>query len=394
MFKKVFKPFWSYDIKKTEKWLSSMALRGYHFTKINMNTRYFIFEEGEPQTIRYRIGYDKMREDSLPLALLNNGWKMLFRHRNWYVIANEKPIDQIKTFPMHEDLIKRNQTLIYIFGGLTLYKVVSSLIMLAIFHSLFPDVSVEVVKSRLWNVKPFELVIWAFIIYTFIRLYITNQRLIRENGNKTTLNKTIPIATSLSKAEEKQLKRIGKIIVKRKLAWMYSPDKLEKWLEEMEEQGYNLYRISEIGIAFFFTKGSPRRVRYCVDFQNVATQSYFDMHTEAGWKLIYTSFTSFTKWMIWSREYAKCEERPQLYSDIFYLLKHARQVVVTHSCIFIPFIVAYGFIIKLHLNNVLKYAVEFDWTIFFMLGGIIILFGSYIVKILLYYRRLKQQTYY
>lgn len=37
--------------------------------------------------------------------------------------------------------------------------------------------------------------------------------------------------------------------IKIKYDWCSSPDKIEKWLEDMEEQGYNLYKINKfIGI--------------------------------------------------------------------------------------------------------------------------------------------------
>lgn len=39
----------------------------------------------------------------------------------------------------------------------------------------------------------------------------------------------------------------GELLVKRKLAWMYAPDKLEHWLNEMEGQGYSLQRVGKRG---------------------------------------------------------------------------------------------------------------------------------------------------
>jgi uncharacterized protein YehS (DUF1456 family) len=44
----------------------------------------------------------------------------------------------------------------------------------------------------------------------------------------------------LSREKEKQLKQSGQMVVKRKFGWMYAPDNLEKWLEKMEELGFNL----------------------------------------------------------------------------------------------------------------------------------------------------------
>ena len=100
-------------------------------------------------------------------------------------------------------------------------------------------------------------------------------------------------------------RRWRKIIVKRKLGWMYSPDRLEQWLETMEERGYNLYRVSKMGNTFYFIKGSPRKVSYCADYQNFSEESYYDMHRESGWNSVFKSSWSFQKWTIWSQPYAE-----------------------------------------------------------------------------------------
>jgi hypothetical protein len=61
MIKKVFRPFGSYDVIKTEEWLSSMADSGYILIKINRVTRCFFFEETEPQKLVYRIVFDELQ---------------------------------------------------------------------------------------------------------------------------------------------------------------------------------------------------------------------------------------------------------------------------------------------------------------------------------------------
>ena len=46
MMKKIFRPFWSFDVKKTEEWLSSMALQGLHFVTVRPFISLFVFEAG------------------------------------------------------------------------------------------------------------------------------------------------------------------------------------------------------------------------------------------------------------------------------------------------------------------------------------------------------------
>ncbi|MCL6572423.1 MAG: DUF2812 domain-containing protein, partial [Bacillus sp. (in: Bacteria)] len=109
MIKKVFRPFWSYDVQKTEFWLTSMAKSGYLLTRIDRFTRCFFFQQGEPKELIYRIGYDKMQGESLSKRLLAEGWKKDLRSGNWFVTSNEKPLDQIKTSPVREGIIKHNR---------------------------------------------------------------------------------------------------------------------------------------------------------------------------------------------------------------------------------------------------------------------------------------------
>src|SRR5690625_2676059 len=135
MMKKVFKPFWSYDVEKTEKWLSSMAEKGFIFVKASIISRRFVFEKGEPQQFTYSIVYDKARNLSLPRTLLDDGWCAIQTQRNWHIIANEQPIEQINTFPNREGVLKHNRVMMYIFGGVLIYLSFSLLMSLTLITS-------------------------------------------------------------------------------------------------------------------------------------------------------------------------------------------------------------------------------------------------------------------
>ncbi|MBS4022790.1 MAG: DUF2812 domain-containing protein [Dethiobacter sp.] len=45
MTKKVFRPFWSYDVQATDKWLTAMAAKGYHLQSL-VKGSFFIFTAG------------------------------------------------------------------------------------------------------------------------------------------------------------------------------------------------------------------------------------------------------------------------------------------------------------------------------------------------------------
>lgn len=56
---RIFKPFWSLNIKNIENWLSKKALEGYILKDVNLLLKLFIFEKGEESNINYRISFEK-----------------------------------------------------------------------------------------------------------------------------------------------------------------------------------------------------------------------------------------------------------------------------------------------------------------------------------------------
>lgn len=393
MIKKVFRPFWSYDVIKNEEWLSWMAEKGYFLVKINRVTRHFFFQQDVPKKVTYRIGFDKMQGDSLPKGLVEDGWTKVFRSGNWYVTANE--LEQIKKSPVREGIIKHNRLIMYIFAGILFYLTASALFFLMIFSLMFfSDSPGEVVESPYWIITYLyfasEIVIWALSLYSVIKISKTNKKLLREKGEEP--NRVGLDIRKLRKAEEKRLKQTGQLVVKRKFGWMYSPDKLEKWLEDREGLGFNLYRVSKNGTAFYFFKGSPRKMSYCTDYQNIVDESYFDIHKDSGWKCVFNSFSSLQKWTIWSREYSEGEERPQIFSDKSNHLKHAKRIAIAYTCLFLPMVIVY--ILNIGLSMELMYqqkvnTLQITNMVLFLL--LIIMFGSYSVRTWLYYMRLKKQ---
>ncbi|MBP3041209.1 DUF2812 domain-containing protein [Bacillaceae bacterium Marseille-Q3522] len=319
--KKVFKPFWSYDIEKTEAWLTAMAEKGYHIITFNRLTRCFFFRHDTPTRIIYRIGYDKIQGDALPKALLDEGWKKVVRCGNWYITANDRPLDQVKNSPVRERVVKHNRKIMYLFTGIGIYF--TAVFLFALMMNIVPvllDIPVIVVDSPLWAVTyslfAVMIAVYFLAIYSIVKIMKSNKSLILGN-EKHFYTRNTP-KKNLSKQREKQLKRSGQIIVKRKFSWIYAPDKLEQWLETMEKQGFNLYRVNGSGTDFYFFIGSPRKVSYCADYQNISDESYYQMHRDAGWKDVFRSFSSLQKWTIWSCTYSEGEERPRLY----YLVKY------------------------------------------------------------------------
>ncbi|WP_445506129.1 DUF2812 domain-containing protein [Niallia sp. 03190] len=214
---KVFRPFWSYYVSKTEAWLSSMAKKGYLLVGLNRWTRCFFFRQDKSKSITYRIGYDKIKGVSLSTSLLEEDWVKVIQSGNWYVISNEKPLNQIKTSTVRDGIIKHNKKIMFVFTGILIYflfQVSFSLLIMGI--ALLSGASGEVVESPLWILTyifwGIEIALIILSIYSVIKIKKTNKYLISEKAStKNMMEKRLP------KEKEKQLKRSGQMIVKESL---------------------------------------------------------------------------------------------------------------------------------------------------------------------------------
>lgn len=397
---KIFRPFWSYDVQKTEEWLASMAQKGYELIRINRLTRYFYFQQGEQKAATYRIVFDKVPKQSLSKGLLNFGWTKVLQSGKWVVTMNRLSLEQIRTFPDREGIVKHNKKIMYIFMGILIYLMVALLNVI-----LISTIAMSVSKFGHFNVfnGPYgfipatalglSMILCIFTVYSLITLSKTNQRLTGEfiQPNKQNGQGTSFLKDRLSKNEEKRLKSSGQLDMKWKLGWMYAPDRLEEWLEGMEEKGYNLYRVGKTGTAFYFKKGKPRKVCYCADLQNTADSNYFNIHTDSGWVCLYHSSSWSQKWVLWGQEYVPGEAKPQIYSDKLNQLKLARRIALTYSAMFLPLIILYTYNLAINIKLSVYSNLDRLQTINLILFAILILmFGSYVSRTWLYYNRLRK----
>jgi hypothetical protein len=93
-------------------------------------------------------------------------------------------------------------------------------------------------------------------------------------------------------------------------------EKIEKWLEQMESEGWQLTNISWKSLRFHFERGEPRKIRYGVDYQNKQDPNYVQLFEEAGWESVYSD----SGWYIWRMPYTAT--RPEIYSDLDSLIAH------------------------------------------------------------------------
>ncbi|AIY04610.1 hypothetical protein Plano_0645 [Planococcus sp. PAMC 21323] len=388
---KIYRPFWSYDVEKTETWLSQMAKDGHIFEKLDRWTRCFYFNEGDAELRFYQIAYDKFKSPTLSSTLLNDGWEMAALAGKWQVSTNSQSIESIKKFPTRDGVIKHNQRITYLFYGLLFYllAVLAAPISLA-FSYLFMGEAVVVEESPYWILTYlfFAIVIGLVIlgIYSIIKITKTNKKM-----SEPLVVEPIQTNTSVEKQRKRELKHSGRRVTKIRFAWMYSPDKLETWLESMEQRGFNLVRVNPIGMIFHFSKGKPRRIAYKVDYQRQPPASYFNIHQEAGWSNCFNSISNLEKWTIWSQEYTQDQGRPQLYSDNSTRINQAKKMVLTYTTFFLPFTLLYLYFLFNSFNQKTELSQWLSWGTFAFILCITI-YGSLLVKLWTYYMRLKKQV--
>ncbi len=128
-------------------------------------------------------------------------------------------------------------------------------------------------------------------------------------------------------AEEKQLIKEGRLLKKTKLGWFYNPDRINAYIQQMAREGWLLYRLDDMGTAFFFEKGEPANIEFVTDLQSNCSEEYFSSCAEDGWKLEFASFARVWSYACWSRRYES--ERPDFYSDSETKYEHAKKFFIS-----------------------------------------------------------------
>lgn len=382
--KNVFRPFWSYDLYKTEDWLAEMASQGWLLEGWNTKLRQFSFRNDSPTSITYQIGYNASGNGALSSYLAAEGWISDLHQGKWSVLHNERNPAVIHAYPSRKDILRRNRMISYFFMGIMIYLAVIALLPLIVISlSLLQDTPLRIEKSPMWWITLaaalLGILLFSLAVYSINTIRAANKSLLPE--------------PKISKEQVSMKETAAPRTVRFKLGWMYAPDKLEKWLEDKDQLGWNLYKVGRWGTLFFFSKGGPRRMNYHADYQFVADEGSVEIHTAAGWKRVYSTPSSLQKWTIWRREYAEGEQRPQLYSDPFHLLKHARKIAVSYTLLFLPLLLLYTYNFGAFIDGILNEGfTPFRLWNSMLLFISILVFGSFTSRTWLYYRRLKKRS--
>ncbi|CDO03819.1 hypothetical protein OPHB3_0331 [Oceanobacillus picturae] len=176
--KKVFRPFWSFDIKKTESWLDRMAQDGYQLVAIQTVTSSFLFEKEETSSaVHYHIAYERSEKNPLSLPLQKDGWELAIQQKNWYILRTQKPTRDRKSFPVREGLIRRNRNLLYLFGGMTAYAALTTVFFLLLSGiTLYFDGMLTIEANPFWLVTLIiAILLWTIAPYCTLHLYKGNK---------------------------------------------------------------------------------------------------------------------------------------------------------------------------------------------------------------------------
>ncbi|QAS51309.1 DUF2812 domain-containing protein [Halobacillus litoralis] len=365
----IFRPFWSYDPIKTEEWLEKKASEGLFLTGFNRWSRKFHFEKDDSETCTYRLQYEK--SNHFPQSLVESGWESITKEGRWRIIRHEGAANKE---PLRDSMASRNKVHYYIFMAIFIYMLISAgmvgLLTLTVFLG---GGSATFVPSPYWAITiTAGLTLWTLVPYSTLTLRKGLKKLKLDPAPSTERN-TSPIT-----------------FTKWRLAWQFAPDRLEEWLETMEQKGYRLEKVSKRGVRFFFSEGEPKTVSYAADFQKSIESDYFYLHSDRGWRQLFHS-SSFMSWTLWAKTYTSEEDKPQLYSDPHHKLKHAKRVTLWQGGIFLPLTILYIWIISLNIDDILRG--EIDDATFWMVAVqtiVVIEFGYFSVRSILYYWRVRK----
>lgn len=406
MTKHKFRPFWSYDVLKTQAWLEALSLKGFRLTNVQFNRRVFVFDSTTPHRRTYFLGYDKHSKGELEHIIEHTTYQTVCFNRHYFVLSNETVAPSYDV--SHDGIIEKNERLKTITGLVLLYYFCMGIVPLLLLGSLivfsnrFEITFIEETAFDIASLNVFQLGVFVlgwmiglsvtlWIIYTYFKLKASNQRL-RLTSSK------IPFAQlnkqGLLTQTNPDLKQSKQRIKKIRLAWQYAPDRLETWIEQMETKGYNLIGVNKLGNLFSFVIGPSRRVKVHVDYQDTRNPEYFTINQESGWQLRFTTSSKRFAYSIWLQPYDTVE--PKFYSDRATVLRHARKHVLHHGIVFIPIVIGYFVIIlsQLITSFTSPSRLETIQIINLVIFTVVLFeFSYFAMKAFAYYRRVKKSYY-
>lgn len=368
---KKWRPLWSYDVEKTERWLSEMTLDGNRLIHVNRQSRMFVFEKAEGDAADYRIVYDKAQSE-LSKVLVEVGWENELVVGHWKFMKNGQ--DRIRAYPSREGILKRNRLHGYLITILAILNAIPLSSMTIVLLPLLFGFPGEIVGSPLWALTGLFA---AQGIATIVLAFYLNIKLKSFERDHFETEPDIE-----GEAE--------KTFVKRKIGWRDAPDLLEKWLANMAAQGNHLVRVTGSGTRFHFAKGEAEKTAYVHDFQLKVAPSYYAIHKDAGWQLIFTSSFPFMKHTLWAKSYVAGEEIPRLTYDKTEQKAQVRKVLSMNILYLVYVVAILSFALRTNITVMQGYERSLvNQTLVGLLIVMTIVPVYITVRTVLYYRRMR-----
>ncbi|MFJ7736248.1 DUF2812 domain-containing protein [Lysinibacillus sp. NPDC097287] len=333
--------FWSYQLDKTEEWLTDMASQGYHLCDFNAVTRMFTFDKRESKATSYAI---RLEKQALPSALQQAGWQVAATSKNWQFVKNES--EGVTIYPSREAIVKRTRMHAYIF----------ILLMIFFLSGQFGFFFLGIIMTNMFDVTNIGLIMIPFtIIMIFASLTIYVYRAYRK-FEKREMDMTIH---DIGK---------GRKVRKIKVGWMYLPLQTKEWLEEQARLGLELEHVS---VAIFtFRETGKKSIAYEVSFEPKVNSSFFTIHKEMGWQLKYASNMTLLHNSIWAMPYEEEEKAPALASNVEDKIRSMKKAFYMNIGIFIYILLMSGY--SLYTNIFLMKVSFFEWSFNSVLSGFVL----------------------
>jgi hypothetical protein len=391
MTKRVFRPFWSYDVIATEQWFVDMAASGLLLQTANFRKRVFTFMRAEPQRIIYRIDYDKGGM-GLSQTLTRCGWEAVAKSRQWVIYANKET--EVTLFPQRDRVIAKTRSLAQL-----------SIILLT-FVGVYLLISTGITAFAIWgsgkaeyvpapypvlDYFPYFMIILNIsfltsVIYMFIKTRNSLKHFSAASGFSVdpslvgTPNQWVQIPGDLS----------GLIKI-RKFFWIYNLEQTMDWLETLASKGLSLKQIRNY--SFFFEETEPMHIKYFFDTQQSINEGYFDIHLKAGFNLLYDSRLQFGRLILWSKQYSPEEPVPKMYTDRKEHLASAGRLLKNNVKTVAYWLVLGAIQLFIGLSSIYDQINQWIWMPITGLWIILMLFNlTFLFMALISYLRVKQKV--
>lgn len=389
MTKSIFKPFWSYNVLAAEQWLAEMAASGLLLQSVSFAKRVFTFIKAEPQSIIYRIDYDKVGK-GLSETLTECGWRAVATGRQWVIYSNEDTAPTL--YPQRDRVITKTrsmaQLLIALLSVIGVFLLISTGMTVS---ALLSDAEYVPAPYPILNYFPYFVLIFnvallTWIIYTLIKTIQSLKRFSAASGFSVD-----PTLVDYPNQWIHFPDDLAMLIKIRKFLWLYDLDETMDWLEAQAGKGLLLKHIRNN--TFFFEQTEPKRVKYFFDTQQSLNEGYFDIHLKAGFTLLHDFSQHFGRLLLWSKQYTPGEPEPNMYTDKNEHLAGAKRLLMSNVKS-ITFWFAIGAIqLTLALSSVYEQINQWVWMPITGLWLLLMLFNLFILFMAVKsYKKAKQKV--